>query len=69
MFTAVLPDGVGPSKYDHSCASMLAVLRYSNGMPFNRLQDLQASLNVPIPDATQWEIVLKAIKGPHAAHE
>ena len=21
MFTAVLPDGVGPSKYDHSCAS------------------------------------------------
>jgi transposase len=69
MFTAVLPDGAGPSKYDHSCASMLALLRYSNGMPFNRLQDLQASLNVPVPDATQFEIVFKAIKGPQAAHE
>ena len=68
MFTAVLPDGVGASKYDHSCASMLALLRYSNGMPFNRLQDLQASLNVPVPDATQCEIVFKAVQGPQAAY-
>jgi hypothetical protein len=69
MFTAVLPEGVGSSKYDHSCASMLALLRYTNGMPFNRLQDLQASLNVPVPDATQFEIVFNAVKGPQAAHE
>jgi transposase len=69
IFTAALPDGVGPSKYDHSCASMLALLRYGNGIPFNRLQDLQANLNVPVPDSTQCDIVFKAVKAPQAAHE
>ena len=38
-------------------------------MPFYRLEDLQASLNVPLPDATQWDIVHKAVPGPRAAHE
>jgi len=67
IFTAVLPAGVFDSKYDHSCASMLALLRYGSGMPFYRLQGLQANLNVPLPDATQWDIVAKALPGPKAA--
>lgn len=66
-FTGLLPDGVSAPKYDHSCASMLALLRYGSGMPFYRLEGLQASLNVPLPDATQWEIVSKALPGPKAA--
>ena len=65
-FTALLPQGTGAPKYDHSCASMLALLRYGSGMPFYRLEGLQASLNVPLPDATQWEIVSKAVPGPKA---
>jgi len=69
IFTAVLPAGVYGSKYDHSCASMLALLRYGSGMPFYRLQGLQANLNVPLPDATQWDIVLKALPGPRAAFQ
>ena len=66
-FCAVLPAGLNATKYDHSCASMLAVLRYGSGMPFYRLQGLQASLNVPLPDATQWEIVANAVAAPRAA--
>lgn len=65
-FSALLPEGTGAPKYDHSCASMLALLRYGSGMPFYRLEGLQASLNVPLPDATQWEIVSKALPGPKA---
>ena len=65
-FSAVLPEGASAPKYDHSCASMLALLRYGSGMPFYRLEGLQASLNVPLPDATQWEIVSKAVPGPKA---
>ena len=66
-FCAVLPAGLSAAKYDPSCASMLAVLRYGSGMPFYRLQGLQASLNVPLPDATQWEIVANAAAAPRAA--
>ncbi|MBP6483979.1 MAG: IS66 family transposase [Rhodoferax sp.] len=65
-FTGTLPEGSSAPKYDHSCASMLALLRYGAGMPFYRLEGLQASLNVPLPDATQWEIVSKAVPGPKA---
>ena len=66
-FTGTLPEGSSAPKYDHSCASMLALLRYGAGMPFYRLEGLQASLNVPLPDATQWEIVAKAVLAPKAA--
>jgi len=69
VFTAVLPPGVAASKYDHSCASMIALLRYGSGMPFYRLQGLQESLHVPLPDATQWDLVLKAAPGPRAAFQ
>ena len=68
-FTAALPAQITAPKYAHSCASMLAVLRYGSGMPFYRLEGLQGSLNVPLPDATQWEIVAKATPGPRAAFD
>ena len=51
-------------KYNASCASMLALLRYGTGMPSYRLQGLQQSLNVPLPDATQWDIVHRAVVAP-----
>ncbi len=68
-FTAPVPEGARAPKYDHSCASMLALLRYGSGMPFYRLEGLQANLNVPLSDATQWDIVAKAVAGPRAAFE
>jgi len=33
---------------------MIALLRYGCGLPHFRLEGLQASLYVPLPDATQW---------------
>ena len=67
IFTAPLPAGVASyPKYDASCASMIALLRYGNGLPHFRLEGLQASLYVPLPDATQWDIVSKAVAAPRA---
>jgi|SRR5665647_865337 len=64
IFTAPMPDGIDGRKYDDSCASMIALLRYGSGMPFHRLEGLQACLHVPLPDATQWDIVDQAATGP-----
>ena len=70
IFTAPLPAAVASlPKYDPSCASMIAVLRYGNGMPHFRLEGLQASLYIPLPDATQWDIISKAAPAPRAVFE
>jgi len=57
VFTAETPAGVGPEKYDASAGSMVALLKYGSGVPFHRLEQLQGSLGIPLPAATQWEIV------------
>jgi len=57
VFTAAPPPGVGPEKYDATAGSMLALLKYGTGLPFHRLEGLQASLGLPLPAATQWDIV------------
>ena len=60
VFTAKAPAGVGQEKYDSTTASMIALLRYGSGFPWNRLADLEESLGVPLPVATQCEIVAEA---------
>jgi hypothetical protein len=57
VFTAREPEGVGPEKYDETSGSMIALLKYGSGFPFHRLQRLQGSMGIPLPAATQWEIV------------
>ena len=57
VFTAQSPEGVGTAKYDATAGSMIALLKYGSGMPFNREEKLQASVGVPLPASTQWEIV------------
>jgi transposase len=57
VFTARAPEGVGEKKYDETSGSMIALLKYGNGFPFNRLQRLQQSMGIPLPSATQWDIV------------
>jgi transposase len=56
-FTAALPENIGEEKYDEGSGSMIALLKYGSGLPFNRLEALQACLGVPLPTSTQWEIV------------
>jgi transposase len=57
IFTAQTPPGVGSDKYDAESAAMIALLKYGSGLPFNRLERLEGSLGIPLPAATQWEIV------------
>ena len=35
---------------------MIAQLKYGSGIPFYRLEKLQAGLGIPLPASTQWEI-------------
>jgi hypothetical protein len=62
VFTAPVPEGVGTAKYDESAAAMIGLLKYGCGMPFNRLERLEASLGIPLPASTQWEVVQPAAK-------
>ena len=62
VYTAKAPEGVGAEKYDETSASMIALLKYGSGLPFHRLERLQGNLGIPLPAATQWEIV-KEITG------
>jgi transposase len=57
IFTARTPPNVGSQKYDAESASMIALLKYGTGLPFNRLERLEGSLGIPLPAATQWEMV------------
>ncbi len=57
VFTAQAPHGVGAEKRDATVGSMIAVLKYGTGVPFNRGEKLQASLGIPLPASTQWQIV------------
>jgi transposase len=57
VLTARAPEGVGSQKYDATSASMIALLKYGSGLPFNRLEGLQGSLGIPLPASTQWDIV------------
>lgn len=60
VYTAEPPPGIGTRKYDETAAGMIALFRYGTGVPFNRLAHLQAGQGIPLPAATQWEIVEEA---------
>jgi len=69
VFSAQPPAGVGSKKYDASAASMIALLKYGTGLPFHRLERLQGNLGIPLPAATQWEIVEEAAEEVAPAHQ
>lgn len=62
VFTAEPPEGVGSEKYNATAASMIALLKYGSGLPFNRLQGLQESLGIPLPASTPWDVIHPAAK-------
>ena len=62
MFTAAEPAGVGAGKYDMTAVAMIALLKYGTGMPFNRMERLEEQLGIPLPAATQWELMEPAAK-------
>jgi hypothetical protein len=62
VFTAAEPTGVGTDKYDTTAVAMIALLKYGTGVPFNRMQRLETQLGIPLPAATQWELMEAAAR-------
>jgi len=60
VFTAPAPEGVGAARYDETAPSMVGLLKYGAGLPFHRIEVLQRGLGIPLPAATQWELVRDA---------
>jgi transposase len=57
VFTATPPAEVGEKKYDEMSASMIALLKYGSGLPFNRLAGLEGNFGIPLPASTQWGVI------------
>lgn len=55
--------------YDETARSMMAILRYGNGLPLNRLENLQADLGIPLPATTAWEKTQEAAQSMFPVHE
>jgi transposase len=69
VFEAEAPAGIGEKKYDETAAAMISLLRYGSGVPFYRLDGLEASLGIPLPSSTQWEIVAETAAELHPAFD
>ena len=69
VFTAEAPQDAGARKYDATAASMIAVLKYGSGMPFNRLAGLQRNLEIPLPASTQWDVIAAFAPAVHPAFQ
>jgi hypothetical protein len=57
VFTAATPQEAGTEKYDATAVAIIALLKYGTGAPFQRLQRLEQQLGMPLPAATQWELM------------
>ena len=62
VYTAKAPEWVGPEKFDATSGSMIALLRYGTGVPWNRIEGLQAGFGIPLPASTQWDVSEAAYK-------
>ena len=56
VFTARAPREAGAAKYDATAGSIVALLKYGNGLPFYRLEQLQKSLGIPLAASVQWKL-------------
>jgi transposase len=69
VYTAEAPEGVGDEKYDESATAMTGMLKYGAGLPFNRIEKLQAGMGIPLPASTQWELVEDGAEKLEPAYE
>ena len=69
VYTADTPAGVGEQKYDETAAVVVGMLRYSIGVPFNRIEKVQENLGIPLPSSTQWDLVHAAAQSYSAVFE
>lgn len=57
-FQTPIPEAIKSApKYDVSCATTLAIARYSLGLPMYRMEQNQTQHGIPMKDATQWDLL------------
>ncbi len=69
VFTAPAPAGVGEDKYDATATAMIGMLKYGAGQPFNRIEKLQHGMGIPLPAATQWDLIENSVPSLIPIHE
>jgi transposase len=57
LFVAHMPPAAGEETYNLSLKVNLAVAHYHLGLPLKRIESFQQLVGMPLPDATQWELV------------
>jgi transposase len=67
VFTAK-PEG-GSEKYDATAGAMIALLKYGTGVPFNRIEQLEESMGIPLPTSTQWDIAERCATPAHPVYK
>ena len=68
-FTAQLPEEAKGPKYKPSATAILIYMHYLAGLPFQRIQELQRDIQIPMPVAIQWKLVDEAATRLKPLHE
>jgi hypothetical protein len=69
LFVAHMPPDAGQETYDVTLKVNLAVAHYHLGLPFKRIESFQQLVGMPLPDATQWELVEQVTDNVYAVYE
>ncbi|MGB5409622.1 MAG: IS66 family transposase [Thiogranum sp.] len=69
LSVAPMPPEVGCKTYDVSLKVNLALAHYHLGLPFKRIESFQDMLGMPLPDATQWELVEQVADSAYPVYE
>ena len=57
VHTARAPAEAQGPKFDETAVAMLALSRYSLGLPLNRIERMQQHMRLPVPSSTQWDVL------------
>ncbi|MCP4380376.1 MAG: IS66 family transposase, partial [Hyphomicrobiales bacterium] len=69
LFVSHMPPEVDRETQGVSLKVNLAVAHYHLGLPFKRIESFQRMLGMPLPDATQWELVEQVADGAYPVYE
>ena len=69
VFVAQLPPEAGQQIYATSLKVNLAVAHYHLGLPLKRIESFQDLVGIPLPDATQWELVEQVADSAYRVYE
>jgi hypothetical protein len=69
LTSAPVPPEAGQETYTVSLKANLAVAHYHLGLPFKRIESFQAMVGMPLPDATQWDLVEQVADSAYPVYE